>query len=251
MLNYEVIPFLCLALVLVKLDFSFAENAIFLRKKHKLSIQDLLSGVMLKGGQKKAAAKAAADETQRKEKIEAATGVINAKFDDPMRQTTYKEVSGATKELNLRELGKMFTQASNNNLYGLARSGLLGGSVDAESGADLQTRFGEGQIRAQKAGMDSAAQLKIQDERARQNLLGLAQSGIDTGSAATMAANQMSAAADAARSSNNTAGLQGLFDGLSQAYLARQQTQATQPRGSYGGGFSNPFGANSYSGRIQ
>ncbi|WP_137921691.1 hypothetical protein [Hydrogenophaga sp. 2FB] len=172
------------------------------------------------------------------------------------RQAMYTDIQNATRDVATRDLDKQFTQASNQNLFGLARSGLLGGSVDAEAGADLATRYGEGQIRATAAGQGAAADLRSVDEKTRQNLISLAQSGMDTGTAASMAAGQMAAAADSARSTSQAATVGRLFDDMGQAYLTNQQLKARYPAtGTQGSGTpgysSNLFAGNSYGGTVR
>ena len=151
------------------------------------------------------------------------------------RQAMYDDVKGATRDTALRGLDKQYTTASQQNKFGLARSGLLGGSVDAESGADLTTRYGEGRIQAEQAGIGAASDLKALDEKTRQNLISLAQSGIDTGTAASLAAGQMAAAADSARSGAAVANVGDLFGNMSQAYLRQQQAlgKASVPSSGY------------------
>lgn len=171
------------------------------------------------------------------------------------RDALYGDIEGAVRDVNVRTLDKQFGEASKQNLFGLARSGLLGGSVDAESGADLQERYGEGKIKAVQAGQSAASELRANDEKTRQNLIGLAQSGIDTGTAASLAAGQMGAAAELARSNTSSASIGDLFSNLSQGYLANQQLKARYPNGlpgqSTGGGyFSNLFGGGGYAGTV-
>lgn len=171
------------------------------------------------------------------------------------RDALYGDIEGAVRDVNVRTLDKQFGEASKQNLFGLARSGLLGGSVDAESGADLQERYGEGKIKAVQAGQSAASELRANDEKTRQNLIGLAQSGIDTGTAASLAAGQMGAAADLARSNTSSASIGDLFSNLSQGYLANQQLKARYPNGlpgqsSGGGYFSNLFGGGGYAGTV-
>jgi hypothetical protein len=172
------------------------------------------------------------------------------------REAMYTDIQDATRDVATRDLDKQFTHASNQNLFGLARSGLLGGSVDAESGADLSTRYGEGQIRATAAGQGAAADLRSVDEKTRQNLISLAQSGMDTGTAASMASGQMAAAADTARATSQGASVGRLFDDMGQAYLTNQQLKARFPasttQGSGTPGYSNNlFAPNSYSGTVR
>lgn len=171
------------------------------------------------------------------------------------REALYGDIQGAVRDVNIRDLDQQFGEASRQNLFGLARSGLLGGSVDAESGADLTRRYGEGKIKAEQAGLSAASDLRAADEKTRQNLISLAQSGIDTGTASSLAAGQMSAAADLARSNTTSSSLGDLFGNLSQGYLANQQLKARYPNGlpqqsNTGGYFSGLFTGNSYGGTV-
>lgn len=168
------------------------------------------------------------------------------------RDAMYGSISDAVRDTALRDLDHQYTTASNRNKFGLARSGLLGGSVDAESGGQLKELYGEGKLKAQQQGMQAAADLRTQDERTRQNLISLAQSGLDTGTAASMASAQMASAADAARGAAAGASVGRLFDDLSQAYVvnqiakARYPQQSQQPSG-YG---TNVFGTSRYTGTV-
>lgn len=155
-------------------------------------------------------------------------GVSQAKT---ARDSMYADISGAVRDSALRDLDQQYSKASRSNLFGLARAGLLGGSVDAESGGELQRVYGEGRMRAEQQGVQAAADLRGQDEKTRQNLISLAQSGLDTGTAASMAAGQMSAAADLARSQAQGATVGNLFDNLGQAYLTNQVLRARYPNG--------------------
>ena len=172
-----------------------------------------------------------------------------------VREALYADIQGAVKDTAMRGLDRQFTDASKRNTFGLARSGLLGGSVDAEAGGELTELYGEGRLKAAQAGQQAASDLRVTDEKTRQNLIGLAQSGLDTGTAASMAAGQMGAAADLARSQTASADVGRLFDDMGQAYLMNQslkgrgQVAAPQP-GSTGYG-SNLWGARGYSGTTQ
>lgn len=197
-----------------------------------------------------------ADEQERQRKVQAAVDAVNLTFNGRGRKDMYDDIQSATRDVAVRDLDKQYTQASNQNLFGLARSGLLGGSVDAEAGSDLATRYGEGQIRATAAGQGAAADLQSVDEKTRQNLVSLAQSGMDTGTAASMAAGQMAAAADAARATSQGTTVGRLFDDMGQAYLTNQQLKArypatTAPGSSAPGYFGNLFAGNSYGGTVR
>jgi hypothetical protein len=196
-----------------------------------------------------------ADEAARQAKIQAAVDAVNGTFSGANRAAMYTDIGGATRDVATRDLDKQFTQASKQNLFGLARSGLLGGSVDAEASGDLQQRYGEGKIKAEQAGVGAASDLQSTDERTRQNLISLAQSGIDTGTAAQLAAGQMSAAAQAAQANSGSASVGRLFDDLGQAYLTNTNLRARYPNGlpaqQQGGNlFSNLFSGKAYTGNV-
>ena len=171
------------------------------------------------------------------------------------RDALYADIGDATTQTATRDLDKQFTRASDQNIFGLARAGLSGGSVDAESGGDLQSRYGEGKIRAKQAGVGAASDLKSVDEKTRQNLIGLAQSGIDTGTAASLAAGQSAAAADVARANTAGASIGQLFDNMGQAYLNNRVATAQYPNGlpqqsSGSSFFGNLFTGKGYSGKV-
>lgn len=180
------------------------------------------------------------------------SGVASAKA---AREALYSDIGDATTQTATRDLDKQFTRASDQNIFGLARAGLSGGSVDAESGGDLQSRYGEGKIRAKQAGIGAASDLKSVDEKTRQNLIGLAQSGIDTGTAASLAAGQSAAAADVARANTAGASIGQLFDNMGQAYLNNRVATAQYPNGlpqqsSGSSFFGNLFTGKGYSGKV-
>jgi hypothetical protein len=199
-----------------------------------------------KSAGKKQAAQQRADEEARQAKIQEAVNTVNNTFNGAGRSKLYDGIRDAVFQTNVRDLDKQFTKASNNNLFGLIRSGLMGGSVDAESRGDLAERYGEGRIKALAAGNEAASGLQTNDERTRQNLIGMAQSGLDTGAAAQMANSQLAASESAARANQGVSTLGSLFDNLTQAYVQQQRRQPApaQSVGSYLG--SNNFGQQRY-----
>lgn len=173
-------------------------------------------------------------EAERQARIQAATESINATFNNSGRDALYADQKNAVYDLNKREVDRQASEAERMNRFGLARTGLLGGSVNVDSVADLDRRTNEGLMRAGGIADQAAADLKTQDERTRSNLISLAQSGIDTGTAAQQALKGLevnSANASSARA-GSTVGR--LFDDLSQAYLANQMNQGRAAGMNYG-----------------
>jgi hypothetical protein len=143
-------------------------------------------------------------------------------FTPTSRDTLYNQQKDAVFRINKQAVDKQQQEAERQNRFGLARSGLMGGSVDVDSNADITERANKGLMQAVGLGDQAAADLKTADERSRQSLISMAQSGIDTGTAQTMAMRQLDAAAQQAAGDRQGATIGNLFGDMSQAYLANQ-----------------------------
>lgn len=198
---------------------------------------------MCGGGGGDPGAEARKQEEERQARIKAATDTINEKFNGAGRDALYTSQRDAVYDLNKREVDRQAAEAERANRFGLARAGLMGGSVNVDSVSDLDRRTNEGLMRAGGVADQAAADLQTADERTRSNLISLAQSGIDTGTAAQQALNglQVNAANAASARAGSTIG--NLFDDLSQAYLLNQGNQGRQSGMQYGSqwlGVSSP-----------
>lgn len=152
---------------------------------------------------------------------------VNPEGGNP-REKMYADQKTAVYDLNKREVDRQATEAERLNRFGLARAGLLGGSVNVDSVADLDRRTNEGLMRAGGIADQAAADLRMQDERTRSNLISLAQSGIDTGTASQMALKGLEANSANAASARAGSTVGQLFNDLGQAYLYNQQNQGRQ-----------------------
>jgi len=175
-------------------------------------------------------------EADRRRRVDQAVGRINDIFgskDHPAHQGLYDEQQKAVTDLNTREVNRQFEQAERANRFGLARSGLMGGSADVDSQAELSRRTNEGLMKAAGLGQQAAADLRGADERTRQNLISMAQSGLESGQAAQMALAGLDLNAKNAAAQRTSATLDNLFGNLGWAYLARQQQAGQRPWGYY------------------
>lgn len=154
------------------------------------------------------------------------TGVERTAGQD--RSGLYEQQRQAVTDLNRRDVDRQFLDAERQNRFGLARAGLSGGSADIDSNADLTRRTNEGLMKAAGVGDQAAADLQTSDERSRQNMISMAQSGIDTGQAAQMALSQLDANSANAQSARSGATVGNLFGDLAQAYLYGQQQQGAR-----------------------
>jgi hypothetical protein len=174
------------------------------------------------------AANSAAQQAQRSEdehqaRIKAATSTIDNIFADPSRAALYDTQRDAVYDLNKQELDRQQQEAERRIKFGLARNGLSGGSVDVDQHAKLGQRTTEGLMRVRGLADDAASELRLNDERTKQNLISMAQSGIDTGTAANMAVQGMNANAQTGLASRQIANIGNLFSDLGAAYMASQQ----------------------------
>lgn len=168
-------------------------------------------------------------EQQRIAKMNAAIDAINSIFNQSDRQNLYKEQQSAVFDLNKNTLDQNYSEAERNNRFGLARNGLIGGSADIDANADLQTRYNQGLVDARARGQEAAANLKSADETAKQTLIGLAESGIESGSAANMATSQLASNASAALGERGAATIGNYFNDMAQLYLANKLAGTASP----------------------
>lgn len=135
------------------------------------------------------------------------------------REKLYGEQRQAVYDINSRDVNRQYGDAEKANRFGLARNGLMGGSADVDSNARLQEMTNEGLVKAGGIADNAAANLRASDESARQSLIAMAQSGIDTGTAQQMAQQQLASSSEKAMGERSGASIGNLFGGLSQAYL--------------------------------
>ena len=142
------------------------------------------------------------------------------------REQMYTNQRQAVYDLNTRDVNRQATDAERVNRFALARNGLLGGSADVDSGFEINRMTNEGLMKAGGIADQAAADLRMSDERTRGNLISMAQSGIDTGTAQQMALSGLAANAEAAKSSAAAATVGDLFSGLSGAYMSNMYNNA-------------------------
>jgi len=196
------------------------------------------------GGDDGGAAAAQQQEAERQARIKAATDAINQTFNDGGRESLYTDQRNAVFDLNRQDVDRQATEAERFNRFGLARAGLMGGSAQVDSLADINRRTNEGLMRAGGIADQAAADLRTADEQARANLIALAQSGIDTGTAASQSLNALRVNSANAASARAGATVGGLFNDMAQAYLMNQQiagrNAANNPSAQQWYGVSNP-----------
>lgn len=165
------------------------------------------------------------------------TGVETVKPENK-REKLYDEQRQAVYDINAKDVNRQYGDAEKANRFGLARNGLMGGSADVDSNARLQEMTNEGLVKAGGIADNASSSLRSADESARQSLIAMAQSGIDTGSAQQMALKQLESSSQKAQGERSGASIGNLFGGLSQAYLRGNTNQIAAQNAVNGYGYN-------------
>jgi len=140
---------------------------------------------MCGGGNTDASDAAQAREDERQAEIERSTSAIDAAFGN--RGAQQQEFVNSLREFLTGDVRRQQKVAGRRSKFGLARSGLSGGSQAVDQGRTLAEEFTEGLMKAERGAQSGLANLKGQDEQARLQLLSLAQTGLKSGTAAARA----------------------------------------------------------------
>jgi hypothetical protein len=144
-------------------------------------------GSALFGGQqakkeKKRQAQLGADqeafEGDRNARIDLARGQIDSVFDSKRRLGQQTKFAGNLRGYLGSELGRKSTDASRQLKFAMARGGQTGGKVAIDTNKRLGDEFAEAAINNERTVQSELAQLKAQDEQARNALKQMAGSGM-------------------------------------------------------------------------
>lgn len=171
---------------------------------------------------------AAEIERQRRERAQLAIDAINGVFDNAKRSDLYNSQRDAVYKLNSQEVERQAQDSERNNRFALARNGLLGGSVDIDSNAELNRRTNEGLSKAGGIADAAKSDLQAADENTRNNLVSMATSGTDATTAAQLAASGLKQNMDAAKSNAAVATVGSLFNDIQNAYLYQNLSKYAQ-----------------------
>lgn len=171
---------------------------------------------------------AAVIEQQRQERAQRAIDAINGIFDNANREALYDSQRDAVYKLNSQEVERQAEESERSNRFALARNGLLGGSVDIDSNAELNRRTNEGLSKAGGIADAARSDLQAADESTRNNLVSMATSGTDSTTAAQLAASGLKQNMDAAKSNAAVATVGSLFNDIQNAYLYQNLSKYAQ-----------------------
>lgn len=163
----------------------------------------------MSGGSDKASKEAQRQEAERQAAIKNTQAAINAVFDDPTRAADIADAVGAQRQFLTSDLSEQKANADRNLKFALARGGTLGGSVQNDKQQILGQDYAKGLLDVQRKSAGFGAQLESADQDARSQLISLATTGLDSTTAASMAASKLRSNLESGASE---AALQGLGD---------------------------------------
>jgi len=206
------------------------------------------------GGSNDSAQKAAqAQQQQQQAAITQSQAQINSVFNNPQRSADIDDFVNATRQYYQQDLDKQKTIADRNLKFGLAKSGLIGGSEQVDQQEQLGETYAQGQLQAEQKALGAGANLQDADEQARQRLIALATSGLDSTNAAMQSSQALQTDLQSARAGTTADALGDIFAQFNNfsknVDTAQQERQAVKASGfdiygnpinkwstSYGGG---------------
>lgn len=150
---------------------------------------------------------AAAYEGDRQGRIDMTRGIVDRTFDSPQRQQQYADYAKALREQLGGELIRKKRDESRNLKFALARAGQTGGSVAVDAGSRLGDEYSRAALEGERGVQSSVQGLRSSDAQSRNNLLQLADSGLD----ATSAVRRGNEALTGNLANANVQGLPGMF----------------------------------------
>jgi hypothetical protein len=204
----------------------------------------------LGGGSNKAQQQAAADDAKKQADIDASISGINKIYDSPDRQKQYDQLGADTTKYYTDDVNKQEAINARKLKFALARSGLAGGSEQAYQGQQLGQDYSKALIAASRQGQSAEASLKSQDEQQRQNLIGMAEAGLDAGTAENQATRGLQNNLLSAGASSTADSLGNMFGDFSSMYQNSQDQKAARQGTLYGYGsiFSPMYGSGAQQG---
>lgn len=150
--------------------------------------------------------------------IKSSTAAIANAFNNPTRNADINNMQSATKQLYQTSLDKQYGDAGRNLKFALARNGQTGGSTSVDQNANLNTDYDNGILKITQAANAAGARVRAADSNTEQGLISLAQSGLDSGTAATQALTGMQQNIAGERAAADPTAVGNLFGSLSDFY---------------------------------
>lgn len=178
------------------------------------------------GGSSAATNKATQAENLRQSNINRSVQQINQIYGSPQREADINDFLGASRSFYRQNLDRQKATADRSLKFAMARNGQTGGSVSVDANRQLGEDFQRGVLSADRLAQGAANDLRNADEQSRMNLISLAQSGADTTTGGSRAAESLRANLAGANASLTSDALGDVFGGLSKIYETSRNNAA-------------------------
>ena len=196
----------------------------------------------MSGGNDRAQREAQRAEEARQAGIRRTASQVESIFGSPARQAQYQDFYSATRDLGMADLNKQKTIADRQAKFGLARGGLTGGSRAVDLGSQLGREYTDGLLTVDQRALAAKADLMGADQTAKNNLLALAQSGLDLTTAQQNAAAAMQASLQSGEATRLVGGLGDIFNTASDFYKKSEEERVRrQTEQNYGQSLYSPY----------
>jgi len=180
---------------------------------------------------------ATAQANQRNQQIQSSVTAIQNAYNSPSRQNQVADYQNTLQKYYTNQVNQQEAQNSRNLTFAEARSGLTGGSANADANTQLQKDYSQGLLQATQAAQAGGANLKQSDQNAENQMISLAQAGNMTGNVAQQVSEAQNTALGSAQNFANANSLGSLFQGTQNIYQNEQTAAANR------NAQNNPFGS--------
>lgn len=180
---------------------------------------------MAGGGNDSAQREAQAAEQQRQQRIQQTIGAIDQVYSSPEREAQYGDFLKANRQFYEQDVNEQKADADRELRFGLARSGLTGGSRANDAGTQLGQNYIKAMLEAERRAQGATADLRSADQSSKLNFISLANSGLDATTAARQAAESMRTNLQAGMATSRMQGLGDLFSSISDINKASSEAK--------------------------
>lgn len=185
------------------------------------------------GGNNRAQAAAEQQERERQQQIAAGTAEVNRIYSDPAREAQIGDVLNATRQVFTQDLDRQKAETDRQLKFGMARSGLAGGSASASEGRKVGESYVRGRLEADRKAQGAAADLRLQDQASKQNLLAMIQSGLDMNTARIQASEGLRNNLASAKANATMGGLGDMFGAFGNLWTQSRENKARRDAEKY------------------
>lgn len=164
-------------------------------------------------------------EAQRRADIARTQQSVEAIYSTPEREAQIQDLVGATRTFLGQDLDRKNTGTRRQAKFALARSGMTGGSVDVDVNQNIAEDYLRGALEVERRSQAAGNSLRQADQQAKQNLFAMAQSGLDSTTAARQALTGMRVDAANARSEALQQGIGDVFGQFGDIYRQSKESR--------------------------